>query len=57
MENMKNLNYLDLDSNSLNGSIPETISELTNLEKLILYENELSGKITLYCTKELNLYK
>ena len=36
---------LDLASNELTGSIPETLGQLENLHSLYLYDNELTGCI------------
>ncbi|KAG2562172.1 leucine-rich repeat protein 1-like [Panicum virgatum] len=42
---LKNLQYLELYGNSLNGRIPATLGNLTKLVGLDLYENQLSGRI------------
>ncbi|CAO2840478.1 unnamed protein product [Amaranthus hypochondriacus] len=41
---MSSLSYLDLSSNSLEGPIPNTISNLKHLTHLILYYNKFQGK-------------
>ncbi|KAJ3104870.1 hypothetical protein HDU96_008779, partial [Phlyctochytrium bullatum] len=43
--NLRNLTWLDLDSNVLSGSIPEELGNLRNLTGLILYNNTLSGNV------------
>ncbi|XP_062027179.1 receptor-like protein EIX2 isoform X2 [Rosa rugosa] len=40
------LRVLYLDSNQLNGSVPESVGQLSSLEELYLSENSLSGVIT-----------
>jgi Leucine-rich repeat (LRR) protein len=40
------LKVLDLSNNNIQGTIPEEIYKLTNLEKLFLFNNKLSGTIS-----------
>ena len=44
LSNFTNLNYLDLTTNSLRGTIPESLCTIgPSLIRLLLYENELTG--------------
>jgi Leucine-rich repeat (LRR) protein len=40
---LEKLEYLYFNNNAVTGAIPTALSKLTNLEKLILYDNKLSG--------------
>ena len=40
------LKVLDLSNNGITGEIPESLYELTNLEKLYLFKNQLEGTIS-----------
>lgn len=43
--NLKNLDYLALQTNKLEGEIPDGITELTGLSALLLQENNLTGNV------------
>lgn len=43
--NLKNLTFLDVSANSLNGEIPTELGKLTNIVTLGLANNDFSGTV------------
>jgi len=54
MGNLKNLKYINLSQNSLQGSFPPEIGLLEKLEAIILYNNSLTGKLGFLCDDNFN---
>ncbi|CAA2998583.1 probable LRR receptor-like serine threonine-kinase At3g47570 [Olea europaea subsp. europaea] len=55
--NMSNLIWLQMGGNEFTGKIPDTLSQLSKLQKLLLDENNLRGSIPDNLCNLVNLYK
>jgi len=55
VSNMKNLTYLDLANDNIEGAIPKTLCSMTSLKNLNLSKNKLKGAIPYTCDELVNL--
>lgn len=45
---LKNLRVLSMGNNKITGTLPSSLGNLTNLQRIVLHQNKLTGIICIY---------